>query len=210
MKPLTKRQHEVFQYIKNYMQSHSYAPSYREIMQYFSFSSLGTVYKYIQILKDKEMLNQHGRSFSLPQEQKQKMGISLPFIGYISAGKPIILFPKSRSFEVSPSLVESPEATYVLQVQGDSLTDELMADGDYLLVEARQKARSGETVVALLNQGDIVIKKYYQDEVYIRLVSFNTQNYPLVIQEDDLAIQGVVIALIRNQISASSSSGSGS
>lgn len=214
MKPLTKKQHEVLQYITEYVQAHQYAPSYREIMQHFSFTSLGTVYRYIQVLKDKGGLDakkQSSRSLSLRQEPKRSPStFSLPFIGYISAGEPIATFSKSQSLEVPLSLVKEPEATYVLKVRGDSLFDELMADGDYLLVEARQEAHAGETVVALLNQNDIIIKNYFPEEAYVRLVSLNPHHHPLIVQEDDLLIQGVVVALIRHQTSSSSSSGSGS
>lgn len=205
MKPLTKKQHEVLQYITGYLQTHQYAPSYREIMQHFSFTSLGTVYRYIQVLKNKGMLDakkQSSRSLVLLHDSTNKKNsseLSLPFIGYISAGEPIATFSKSQSFEVPRSLVDISEATYVLKARGDSLIEELIADGDYLLVEARQEAHTGETVVALLNQNDIIVKKYFLEEAYVRLVSHNPHNHPLIILEDDIMIQGVVIAVIRKK-----------
>jgi repressor LexA len=202
MKPLTKKQHEVLQFIKDYMQTHRYAPSYREIMQHFSFTSLGTVYRYIQVLKEKKVLDckkQSSRSLALLQDSTpiSSSQLALPFIGYIAAGEPIETFSKSLSFEVPFSLVEVPEATYVLKVRGDSLIEELMADGDFLLVEARQEAKPGEIVVALLNQNDIIIKKYFPEDSFIRLSSFNSQNHPLIVREDDIMIQGVVVSVIR-------------
>lgn len=214
MKPLTKKQHEVLQYIKDFLQTHQYAPSYREIMQHFSFTSLGTVYRYINVLKDKGMLDakkQCSRSLSI-LHKNLSIQLSIPFIGYISSGEPITTFSKSQSFEVPHSFVKVPEATYALKVRGDSLIEELIADGDYLLIEARQEAQAGETVVALLNQNDIIIKKYFLEEAYVRLVSLNPHAHPLIVREDDLMIQGVVVAVIRKsgQTSSSSSSGSGS
>ena len=206
MKTLTKKQHEMLQYIKDYLKTHQYAPSYREIMQHFSFSSLGTVYRYIHVLKKKGILDskkQSGRSVSLLQEaaiNHNSSTISLPFIGYICAGEPIETFSKSLSFEVPHVLVDMQEATYVLKVRGDSLVEELIADGDYLLVEARQEAKPGETVVALLNQNDIIVKKYFLEETYVRLVSHNTHNPPLIVREDDIMIQGVVIGVIRKSL----------
>ncbi|QLH35864.1 MAG: repressor LexA [Parachlamydiaceae bacterium] len=203
----------MLQYIKGYLQAHQYAPSYREIMQYFSFSSLGTVYRYVQVLKKKGLLEQQkhsSRALTLLEESQRKSELSLPFIGSISAGEPLTMFPKSQSLDVPLSMVPMPEATYVLQVRGDGLVDELMADGDYLLVEARQEAVAGDTVVALLNQNDMVVRKYYHEEPYVRLVSLHPHTSPIIVQEDDLMIQGVVVALLRHQISSSSSSGSGS
>lgn len=203
MKPLTKKQHEVFQYIKDYLQAHQYAPSYREIMQHFSFTSLGTVFRYIKVLKNKGVLDakkQCSRSLLLLQESGIKnysSELSLPFIGYISAGEPIATFSKSLSYKVPHSLVDVPEATYALKVRGDSLIEELIADGDYLLVEARQKAYPGETVVALLNQEDIIVKKYFPEDAYVRLVSHHPLNHPLIVHEDNIMIQGVVVAVIR-------------
>lgn len=202
MKPLTKKQHEVLSYIKEYLQTHQYAPSYREIMQYFSFNSLGTVYKYIQVLKEKGMLEakkQGSRALSITEStlKKNVSQFFLPFIGYISAGEPITTFAKSLSFEVPLSFVEVPDATYVLKVRDDSLVEELMAEGDYLLIEARQKAHEGETIVAMLNFHDVIVKKYYPEETHIRLESHNPHNPPLIMHEEDLMIQGVVVATIR-------------
>lgn len=203
MKALTKKQHEVLQYIKEYFKTHDYAPSYREIMQYFSFTSLGTVYKHINILKKKGFLDnkkQVSRSLTLAQEEvipSKTTEFSLPFIGYISAGEPIITFSKSLSLEVHSSLVEVPEATYVLRVRGNNLIEELMADGDYLLVEARQHAQNGETIVAMLNQNEILVKRYFIEDVFIKLVSHSNQNHPIIVTEDDLLIQGVVVGIIR-------------
>ncbi len=201
MKQLTKKQHEVLQYIKDYLQTHQYAPSYREIMQHFSFTSLGTVYRYIQVLKSKGFLEAKKRSsrslIPFKDSTSNPSELSLPFIGYISSGEPIVTFSKSQAFKVSRSLVQVPESTYVLQMRGDSLVDELIADGDFLLVEARQEAHSGETVVALLNQNEIIVKKYFLEDAYIRLVSQNPHNHPLIVREEEFYIQGVVVALIR-------------
>lgn len=217
MKPLTKKQHEILQYIKSYLQTYQYAPSYREIMQKFSFTSLGTVYRYIHLLKEKGFLEaekQSSRSLHLLGEGNNGNQLSellLPFIGHISAGEPITLFSKSLSFQVPRSLVQAEKATYVLQVRGNSLMEELIADGDYLLVEARQQAYSGETIIALLNQNDILIKKYFREKDFARLTSLASQNHSIMIPEEEMVIQGVITAIIRqNYTSSSSSSGAGS
>lgn len=207
MKTLTKKQFEVLQYIKNYVQTYQYAPSYREIMQHFSFTSLGTVYQYIKVLKTKGMIEaekQKSRSMFLKQELPTKppaTGLSLPFIGYITPGEPIETFSKSLSFEVPTAWIKNPEATYILKVQGDHLRDELMADGDFLIVEARQEAHNGETVVALLHQQEVIVRKYFLENDYVRLVSQNPHNLPMILSEDDLLIQGVIMSVIRRKVS---------
>jgi repressor LexA len=203
MNALTKRQHQVLQYIKDYMQSHHYSPSYREIMQHFSFSSLGTVYRHIQVLKGKGLLTatkQSSRSIALLQNSaaaNNSSDLSLPLIGFISAGEPLEMFPKSQSFKVPRALITVPDATYVMQTRGDGLIEELIADGDYLLIEAREEAHAGETVVALLNQTDVIVKKYFLEDVYVRLVSHNPHHHPLIVHEDEIFIQGVVVGVIR-------------
>jgi repressor LexA len=203
MTTLTKKQHDVLKYIEEYLEAHHYAPSYREIMQHFSFTSLGTVYRYIQVLKTKGLLSakkKSSRSISLLQKSNLKdlsAELNISLIGSISAGEALEIFPKSQMFTVPRSLIALPDATYVLQVKGDGLMEELIADGDYLLVEARQEAESGETIVAFLHQTEVIVKKYYYEEVYIRLTSHNPQSHPLIVHEDDLFIQGVVVGVIR-------------
>lgn len=204
MKPLTKKQHDILQYIKNYLQTHQYAPSYREIMQHFSFTSLGTVYRYVHVLKEKGFLEiqkkQSSRSLLLLQKMIFKntpKELSLPFIGIICAGEPIETFSKSLSFDVPQSLIRVPESTYVLRARGDSFNEELIGDGDYLLVEARQEVQANETVIAMLNQNETIIKKIFFEDPYIRLVSHNSHHLPLILREEDLMIQGVIVAIIR-------------
>lgn len=202
MRTVTKRQHEVLEYIKQYLKTHQYAPSFREIMQHFSFTSPGTVYRYIHVLKNKGLLDtkkQKSRSLvPLQNSEASHQQLALPFIGHISAGKPIETFSKSLVFEVPHSLVQKSDSTYVLRVNASTLLDELIAEGDYLLIEARQTAESGETIVAFLNEQEVIIKKYFLEEGYVQLISQNPQKPPMIVREEDLMIQGVIVGVIRN------------
>lgn len=190
-------------------------PVIAKLCTIFPLPPLGTVYRYINVLIEKGVLDRTkkaSRSLTLLQESISKINsseLSLPFIGYISAGEPLTTFSKSLSFQVPRSLVESPEATYVLKVRGESLTEELISDGDYLVVEARQEAYTGEIIVAMLNQRDMIVRKCFIEDTYIRLVSHNHHNQPLIVSEDDLLIQGIVVAVIRKLVHTSSSSSSG-
>lgn len=203
MKGLTKKQNEVLSFIQDFIQNRRYSPSYREIMQQFSFSSLGSVYKHVHALKRKGFLTaekQKSRSMNLSVDllmNPRKKGLEIPFIGFIRAGFPIEIFSKAQSIVVPDFFVQLPEQTYVLQAKGDSLSEELIGDSDYLIVEARQQAEEGETVIALINHHDTIIKKIYSEGQYVRLIGHHPQHQPIVLREEDVAIQGIVIGMLR-------------
>lgn len=203
MKGLTKRQSEIVNYVSDFIQTHRYSPSFREIMQHFDFSSLGTVYRHVNVLKRKGILLLEkgcGRSLALaiaPPSQEAKAQVILPFIGQISAGKPIETFSQARTVAVPELMVHAPDKTYVLRAMGDTLAEEMIGDGDLLIVEARQEAHAGETVVALVNQHDTIVKKFFSEGHYIRLVGHNAHHHPLLIRTEDIQIQGVLVGLLR-------------
>lgn len=203
MKGLTAKQQDVLTYIKNYMAANRYAPSYREIQQYFGFSSLGSVHKYIEILLRKGMLAAEkycSRSLVLTdhsQAEQRAPGIELPFIGVISAGHPIETFAQTQTMSVPENLVHSLENTYLLRVKGDSLQEELMADGDILVIEARYVAHPGEMIVGLINQHDTIVKRYYPDGNHVRLVASNPHVHPILVHKDDIQVQAIVTGLLR-------------
>jgi len=203
MKGLTKRQREIIDYIQEFITNNRYSPSYREIGHHFKFNSLGTVYKHVDALKRKGMLlnkNKASRSIA-PTEQivkpQQQTEIEVPFIGNISAGIPIQTFSQTKQLSVPRGLIHAPEKTYALRVQGNSLSEEMIADGDLLLVEARQEAHPGETVVALINGHDTIIKKYYEESPYVRLLSSYAVHHPIILHAENVVVQGVVVGLLR-------------
>lgn len=204
MKGLTKKQYEVLDFIQNFIHTHHFSPSYREIRDHFGFSSLGSVYKHIQALKRKECVNldkKKGRSI-LPTEAMKvhqiPLNVEIPFIGSITAGMPIETFSQSKSLEVPLFLVPDPEKTYILQAKGDGLNEELIANGDLLIVEARSEVQPGETVVAVINQHDTIVKRFYFEGSYINLTSYNLHQQPIILRQQDIFIQGVIIGLIRS------------
>lgn len=202
MKGLTKRQLEILDFIQDYIQKHRFSPSYREIMHHFGFTSLGSVYKHVHALNRKGMLTsekQCSRSISLPEQVhlEKRSEIELPYIGHIAAGFPIETFPQMQTLAVPEFMVHSPEKTYVLRAKGDSLNDEFISDGDLLIVEARTEAHNGEVVVALINQHDTMIKKYYPEGGFVRLAGSNPHHQPMTIRHEDIQVQGVVVAVLR-------------
>lgn len=203
MKGLTPRQRELLNYISEYIETHAYAPSYREIMQHFGLSSLGPIHKHIQVLKRKGHLQSEHRghrSLAPTEMHRSKLQneITLPFIGNLIGGFPIETFSQVKMIAVPESLVHAPERTYVLQAKGEHLNEELIAAGDFLIVEARQTASTGETIVALINQRDTVVKRYFHEEGdYVRLAGLNPHLKPLIFKQQDVHIQGVVTGLMR-------------
>lgn len=202
MKGLTSRQLDIVNFIQEFIKLNNYSPSYREIMSHFSFTSLGTVYKHIQRLKNKGLVTADKQSHRsvlpiLTESRQEPKEIQLPLIGNLSIGYPLELFVKPQMLAVPPSLVHAPDDTYLLQAQGDSLIDEAILDGDILLIETRQDIQPGEMILGLINQHDTVLKKYYPEGQYIRLESRHPQNRPLTIRHDHIQIQGVLVGLFR-------------
>jgi len=203
MKGLTRRQQEIIHFIEEYIDTNQLSPSYREIRDHFGFSSLGSVYKHLNVLKRKGVLfaeKNASRSLTLASKSDgapiSNVEIELPFIGHISAGTLIETFPQTQTLAVPDYLVTAPDSTYVLRARGDTLHDELISDGDLLLVEARQEAYPGETIVALIEEKTIV-KRYYPEDDSVRLVSSNPNLEAMIMKVNEIQIQGVVVGLMR-------------
>ena len=203
MKGLTKRQREIVDYIQEFIVNNRYSPSYREIGQHFGFTSLGSVYKHVNTLKRKGAIDSQSKASrsiaptAVDTQPSLQGSIEIPFIGNIAAGTPIQTFSQTQQLVVPRTFVHAPEKTYALRAQGDSLNEEMISDGDLLLVEVRQEAHPGETVVALINGHDIIVKKYYPEGEYVRLVGCHAHHHPILLREEDVQVQGVVIALMR-------------
>lgn len=202
MNGLTKRQREIVDFIDEFIGQNNYSPSYREIMNHFGFSSLGSVYKHIAVLKRKGVIKAQknsARSISIEEVDNSSHTVELPFLGYIAAGTPIQTFPQSETMLVPKHLVVKPEKSYVLQVRGDSMIDDQIADRDYIVVEARSFASPGETVVALVKRQETTLKRYFPDGAdHIRLEPANRHFKPIVLHRSEIEIQGVLRALVRN------------
>lgn len=201
MKGVTERQREVLNYIKDYIEIHKFSPSYRDIMGHFKFSSIGSVSKHVKVLQRKGMLineNNGGRSL-LPKEYAEEKptpsAIQIPFIGHISGGAPLEMFPKTQTIAIPDFLVNEPNKTYVLRARGNTLNDEMIADGDLLIVEARSEALAGEQILGTINDNSSLIRLYFPEGNTVRLTSHTQEEF--TIRSEELTIQGVVIGLLR-------------
>src|SRR5512142_560319 len=193
MLPLTKRQREILDFLNEFIQQHGYAPSLEEIGRRFGLSSLATVHKHLTNLQDKGFIKRawnRSRSVELVATRVGARAVELPLLGFVAAGLPIEAVATSESISVPEDLVGKRD-TYVLRVRGDSMIDEQIRDGDYVIVEDRKTADNGEMVIALLGGSDVTLKKFYRENSHIRLQPANPAMQPMTFAADQVQIQGV-------------------
>ncbi len=199
MQPLTKRQREILDYLNEFIEHHGYAPSLEEIGRRFGLSSLATVHKHLTNLQEKGFIKRawnRSRSVELMPTRLGRGAVELPFLGHVAAGVPIEAVVSSETVSVPEDLVGKRD-TYALRVRGESMIDEQIRDGDVVIVEDRKTAENGETVIALLQGSDVTLKKFYQDNGRVRLQPANHSMRPIIVDPDQVQVQGVVIAVMR-------------
>ncbi|MBI2834621.1 MAG: transcriptional repressor LexA [Acidobacteria bacterium] len=199
MQPLTKRQREILDYLSEFIQQHGYAPSLEEIGRRFGLSSLATVHKHLTNLQDKGFIRRawnRSRSVEMVPTRIGGRSIELPLLGFVAAGAPIEAIAGSETIAVPEDLVGKRD-TYVLRVRGDSMIDEQIRDGDYVIIEDRKTVDNGEMVIALVRGSDVTLKKFYRDNGRIRLQPANPAMQPLLIEPEHVQVQGVVIGVMR-------------
>jgi len=198
MSELTKRQSEILNFIKRFMRENDYSPSCREIADGMDLSSPATIHQHLQTLKSKGYLNieaEAPRGLELTQKVAAfAKTIELPLAGLITAGEPIEAVQHNETMAVPADLV-SDENAYVLKVKGQSMIEEGILDGDYVIVERAFSPSNGDVVVALLNNAYATLKKFYRETNRIRLQPANATMEPIFCK--DVAIQGIVRAVIR-------------
>jgi repressor LexA len=200
VQPLTKRQREILDYLNEFIQQHGYAPSLEEVGRRFNLSSLATVHKHLTNLQEKGFIRRawnRSRSVELLPSRSGGRAIELPMLGYVAAGMPIEAVATSESIAVPETLVSGKRDTYVLRVRGDSMIDEQIRDGDWVVVEDRRAADNGEMVIALVGGQDATLKKFYKEGGRVRLQPANPSMEPILVDPDAVQIQGVVVGVMR-------------
>jgi repressor LexA len=200
---LTKRQRQVYDFIAGFVQTHGYSPSFEEIGDGLGLSSLATVHKHVSNLEKKGLLKRdYNRSRSidvLPPRGRMKQSmtapLTLPLLGRIAAGRPIEAVAAPETISLAD--FTGSKDVFVLQVRGDSMQDEAILDGDYVLVEKQQTARNGEIVVALVEGTDATLKRFYKEGDRIRLQPSNAAMQPIVVPAAVVSVQGRVIGVLR-------------
>jgi repressor LexA len=198
MSELTKRQSEVLRFITNFVKDNDYSPSFREIAEGVGLSSPSTVHQHVQVLREKGFLNSDGETPRCLEITNKVMNlckaIELPLAGLITAGQPIEAVMQNETMAVPADLV-TDESSFVLKVKGESMIEEGIFDGDYVIVERNHFPKNGDVVVALLNNAYATLKKFYREATRIRLQPANSTMKPIYCK--DVVIQGVVRAIIR-------------
>ena len=202
---ITRRQHDLYDFLSRFITEHGYSPSYEEIKDGMGLSSLATVHKHISNLEKKELLKRgYNRSRSidlLPPKGKLKQsiavntGVVLPLVGRIAAGQPIEAVQNEETISLA-DFVRSKEV-FVLEVRGSSMQDEAILDGDYVLVEKTKAAHNGDIVVALVDSSDATLKRFYREGDMIRLQPSNATMRPIMVPAASIQIQGRVIGVLR-------------
>jgi repressor LexA len=202
---ITRRQRQVYDFISEFVQKHGYSPSFEEIGEGLGLSSLATVHKHISNLEKKALLTRdYNRSRSidlLPPKGRLKQAMSvnttmvLPLLGRIAAGQPIEAVENPETISLA-DFVRSKEV-FVLEVRGDSMQDEHIMSGDYVLIEKTKTAQNGDIVVALVGGSDATLKRFYREGDNIRLQPSNVAMQPIIVPAASVELQGRVIGVLR-------------
>lgn len=197
---LTRRQREVYDFIRAFVAERGYSPSLEEIGQRFGLSSVATVHKHVQHLVEKGYLRKAwNRSRSVePVELPSSPAVTLPLLGTVAAGAPIEAVEIQESIDVPRHLVPERASCFVLRVRGDSMIEDQICDGDYVVVESRSEANDGETVVALVRGSDATLKKIFRRGDTVRLQPANASMQPIDVPAADVEVRGVVRGLVRS------------
>ena len=201
MVPLTKRQREILDYLTSYIGDHGFAPSFEEIASTMKYASLATVHEHLTNLERKGVIRRsynESRSIEVLSRARTPGVAEVPLLGTVAAGEPIEAVQEQESITLPEEMLPATGPNYVLRVRGDSMIDEQIRDGDYVVVHSRNSARNGEMVIALLHGSHATVKKFYREKSgWVRLQPANPAVDPIFVHENDIMIQGVVVGVIR-------------
>jgi repressor LexA len=211
MRYLTERQRDILNFIREFQKERGIAPTHREICDRFGFSSYGTVYKHLSLLEKKGLIRRdwnQKRGVELVEKPESEAASStssrqepaaavreLPLFGYIAAGRPLEVDSSDETIAAPEHLTARGE-NYVLKVRGDSMVEDGIWDGDLVIIARRQLADNGEMVVANVN-GEVTLKRLYREGERVRLQPANSMMGPIYAAARDVAVQGVVVGLMR-------------
>lgn len=197
--PVTRRQRQILDFLSEYLEVNGYSPSFEEIAKHINVSSLNGVYKHLEALEERgfiRRLSNQARSIQL-QDPKENETLSLPLLGTIAAGQPIEAIENPEKILVPEGFL-GKGSHFVLRVSGNSMIDEQIRDGDLVIVLKSSEAHNGDTVVALIEENEVTLKKFYHEANQIRLQPANESMSPIYIEKEKLRIQGIVRGVLRH------------
>lgn len=198
---LYRRQKQILSFIKQYIEKYGYSPTLGEIAEAIGVSSLATVHEHLQALSTKGVIKRFEGAVRGIEVLDQKIsnalrGIELPVLGFIAAGQPIMTYTDpDATIKVAPNMISGKKRSYVLQVKGDSMIDDGILEGDFVIIEEQNEAKDGEIVVALLENGLATLKRFFKEAGRVRLEPANSSMSP--IYATDVKIQGKCVGVIR-------------
>ncbi len=204
---LTRRQKEVMDFLSTFIVQHGYSPSYEEIATGLGLASLATVHKHVQALEAKQYVRRsynHSRSLEICERyateerarRPQAEEAAIPLLGRIAAGAPVEAIPNPETLQFSD--FTGNDRMFALQVRGESMIEDHICNGDFVLVEKTDEVRNGEIVVALVDGSDATLKRYYAEpNGSVRLQPANASMAPIFVDPANLQIQGRVLAIMR-------------
>lgn len=198
---LYKRQKQILDFINQYVSVNGHSPTLQEMADALSLRSLATVHEHLQALSRKGIIRRFEGSVRGIEVLDKKIGdalqgIELPLLGFIAAGAPIEPYTDpNATFSVSPALVSAKKRSYVLQVKGDSMIEDGILDGDFVVIEEQNVANNGDIIVALLENGVATLKRFFKEKDRIRLQPANNTMKPIYAKK--VTVQGKVVGVIR-------------
>lgn len=198
---LYRRQRQIVDFLVQYVQQHGFSPTLQEIASAIGVSSLATVHEHLEALERKGVIRKFEgavRGIEMVDRKmgKSSVGVELPVMGYIAAGSPIVPFTDpNATFTIAPDMLSGKRRAYVLQVKGQSMIDDGILDGDYVVVEEQEEVKNGDIVVALLDNGLATLKRFFREATRIRLEPANAQMQPIYATR--VRVQGKVVGVIR-------------
>lgn len=195
---LTLRQRQILEFVQNYIDARQVAPTVNEIRDHFKLGSLATVHKHLKALESRGWIrrgfNQARAIQMIPVSNST--GMDIPLLGLIAAGQPITALETPDVLSIPEDMMGHQE-TFALKVTGNSMVNDGIHDGDFIIVESRPHAQDGEIVVALIDGQDATVKRFYREGGIIRLQPSNDQMDAIFVEANRVLIRGVVIGLIR-------------
>lgn len=193
---LTKKQKQVYDFIVGYIEENDFSPTQTEIKEHFGFKSLGSVQDYIRYLTNAGYLkNDPNAVRGLQPAESQENTVEIPLLGSVAAGYPIEVIENQETIPVPQNLIKSGNY-FALNVEGQSMIDDGILDGDVIIVKKQNQAHNGETVVAAIDN-EATVKRYYKKPHHVELHPANPSMSPFIIQEESFEIKGVLVGLIR-------------
>ena len=201
---LYRRQKQIVNFLNHYIEKFGHAPTLVEIAKHLGVRSLATVHEHLQVLEKKGLIKKFSgisRGIELSEQRVGKVvkGIELPILGFIAAGSPIEPYtdPNAR-FAVPDNMISPAKKSYVLQVKGESMIEDGILDGDFVIVEEANVARDGDIVVAMIENGVVTLKRFFKEKDRVRLEPANSTMQPIYTKK--VTIQGKCVGVIRRYI----------